>query len=264
MIKTVNFSSQIDQDYQLLNVIQLANKWIESLSKINQNTTEFNKIYLKNYKLISVTIKSILNNNEINLYRKLKLEEKSNEIKLKINRLKNERNCNHTRSLICVVQQSCGYLCQLHFLTVCFIQAYYSDRTVIFKDLDPKTTVRHSSHIKFGPHINRFEQSYEKFGQCPSVENDIYDVTDRRNLNCNSKTIRLTIERNYFGFHDKNTDYYPDKFIEDLNQINNYINDPFAWMFGQFINHALVMNNETLNFVYKSIAEKKLQKPYIG
>lgn len=214
---------------------------------------------------MSTEIKSLLNNNEINKFRKQKLEEKSNEIKQNINRLKNVKDCDQARKLICVVKQSCGYLCQLHFLTVCFIQAYYTNRTVIFKDLDPKTTYKHDSLIKFSTNINRFEQSYEAFSHCPLIENDIFDIEDdHRNLNCNAKTIRLIIERNYFGYAAQNTDYYPDKFIEDLNEMNKYINDPLAWMFGQFIKHVLIMNKETSKFVHKSIADKQLQKSYIG
>ncbi len=64
--------------------------------------------------------------------------------------IENEKNFNQTRKLICVVKKICGYLWQLRFLSACFIEALYSDRTVIFKDLDPKTTDRNSSFIKFG------------------------------------------------------------------------------------------------------------------
>ncbi len=86
------------------------------------------------------------------------LELISKNLSSKLNHLQNPQNCNHTKKLVCVVEQTCGFACQLHFLLVCFIRGYYSNRTVIFKDLDPKKFQNIS--LKIDPNTNRFSNRY--------------------------------------------------------------------------------------------------------
>lgn len=52
-------------------------------------------------------------------------------------------------------------------------------------------------------------------------------------------------------------------FLEDLNSLTPYVNDPLAWIHGQFIRHVLKLNNETLNYVIDNL-KKNLKKPYLG
>jgi hypothetical protein len=52
--------------------------------------------------------------------------------------------------------------------------------------------------------------------------------------------------------------------LDDLNYINQYVNDPLSWIFGQFMKHFLKMNEKTKLLVEKEIFLKKIQKPYIG
>jgi hypothetical protein len=52
--------------------------------------------------------------------------------------------------------------------------------------------------------------------------------------------------------------------LKDLNEINSYVNDPFAWLIGQFIKHILVMNEETIKLINKEISLKNIKKPYVG
>ena len=71
------------------------------------------------------------------------------------------------------------YLCQLHFLIICHIHAYYTNRTVIFKDIDPKVNAGSlTGHIKLSDDINRFASSYLSFGNCDNVEANTVDVID--------------------------------------------------------------------------------------
>ena len=84
---------------------------------------------------------------------------KTSQISERILLLQNPRNCSKVKTLICEVKQICGFLCQLHFLMVCFTQAYYLNRTVIFKDSGIES-------------INRFQNSYNKFGKCSSYKSN--------------------------------------------------------------------------------------------
>lgn len=72
---------------------------------------------------------------------------------------------------------SIRYLCQLHFLINCYIHAYYMNRTVIFKDIDPKiNSDLMKGYIKFSPNINRFHDSYLPFSSCNIVEPNTVDI----------------------------------------------------------------------------------------
>ena len=71
------------------------------------------------------------------------------------------------------------YFCQLHFLIICHIHAYYMNRTVIFKDIDPRINSNLlTGHIKFSDDINRFQKSYSPFSSCSIVEPNTVDIID--------------------------------------------------------------------------------------
>ena len=103
------------------------------------------------------------------------LEKKSQEIKNKITSLQFVQNCSSVKKLVCEVEQSCGYLCQLHFLINCYIQAYYQNRTVIFKDLDTTNQLdkkRFTHHLALIPNLNRFQESFLPFSKCTIDTNE--------------------------------------------------------------------------------------------
>ena len=102
------------------------------------------------------------------------LANKSQKIAEKIRNLQFSKDCSKVKKLVCDVYQGCGYLCQLHFLIVCYIQAYYQNRTVIFKDLDPLNVLDLTKFrfLKVGPHINRFSESFLPFSNCEYNPNE--------------------------------------------------------------------------------------------
>ncbi len=122
-------------------------------------------------------LSKLLQDNEINSYSNNFLEKKAKEIKDKISSLQFVDDCSTRKKLVCEVEQKCGYSCQLHFLIVCHIQAYYQNRTVIFKDLDPLKIFKPGSTDKLGghldiiPNLNRFGESYLPFSNCISIGN---------------------------------------------------------------------------------------------
>ena len=104
------------------------------------------------------------------------LEKKSQEIKNKITSLQFVQNCSNVKKLVCGVEQNCGYACQIHFLLFCFVHAYYQNRTVIFKDLDPTNELdkkRFTNHLALIPNLNRFQESFLPFTNCKINENEI-------------------------------------------------------------------------------------------
>ncbi len=102
----------------------------------------------------------LLKNEEVNFDSNNFLEKKSYEIKNKIRNLQFPKNCKSVKKLVCEVEPKCGFMCQLHFLILCFIHAYYQNRAVIFKDLQT-----------YNPDSNRFQDSYLPFSDC-TVENN--------------------------------------------------------------------------------------------
>ena len=114
------------------------------------------------------------------------MENQSRNIEEKIKKLQFSKECLNMKKLICEVYQDCGYLCQLHFLIVCYIQAYYQNRTVIFKDVDPLNILdlpKLSSHLKVGPHLNRFGESFLPFGNCEYNPNETINVIQTGKIN---------------------------------------------------------------------------------
>jgi hypothetical protein len=122
----------------------------------------------------------LLKDKQINDLRNQKLLEKSNEIKNMIDSLQSPKDCNENKNLYCMLAEHlCGFGCQLHFLTICFIQGIYRNRTVIFKDPVPGP----SDPINFlnNKDFNRFYSSFEPFGKCDHL-NDNNSVTVTRNF----------------------------------------------------------------------------------
>lgn len=55
----------------------------------------------------------------------------SAKIQSQLDRLQNPNDCTSARSLICHLNKGCGFGCQLHHVTYCFIVAYGTNRTLI-------------------------------------------------------------------------------------------------------------------------------------
>ena len=150
----------------------------KSSSIISFNRIIF-KININNVNLLVEKIlrllRELLDDKEIIEISNQFLEIRSKKIEEKIRNLQFVEDCSNVKKLVCEVYQNCGYLCQLHFLIVCYIQAYYQNRTVIFKDLDPSNVLdqpKFSGHIKVGQYLNRFTESFLPFSNCVYNPND--------------------------------------------------------------------------------------------
>ena len=74
----------------------------------------------------------------------------------------------------------------------------------------------------------------------------------------------LTQQNNYFNSFPMSTNSYPSHLIDDLNEINKHINDPYSWLTGQFIKIVLNLNSKTKSIIQNSIKKKNIRKPYFG
>ena len=244
-----------------------ANNWFlkqKITTTIENFIQEFNK---KNQNLSSI-IKKLLKNKQINDLRNEKLIAKSNEIKNMIDSLQNPQDCNENKHLYCMLAEHlCGFGCQLHFLMICFIQGIYRNRTVIFKDPvpGPSDPVNFMNNKEF----NRFYSSYEPFGKCDHLNQEhLIPITLNKDLNeqINVKSIKMHIRHNFYPTQPENVpfSYHPSRFLNDLNYLNEYVNDPLSWIMGQFMKHILKMNKKTNLLVENEIALKQIPKPYLG
>lgn len=92
---------------------------------------------------------------------------KSQEMKLKLTKLQNETYCKNNKQLICLVEQACGFGCQLQWFIVCSIRAYYSNRSLIFKDNDFSYDVHSSPYKKlYNSNVNRLSNSINIMKGC--------------------------------------------------------------------------------------------------
>ena len=103
------------------------------------------RIFLKNEKIADFSNKKLLN--------------KSNEIKTKIDSLQNPVDCESAKKFFCVLVKNCGFGCQIHFILTCFLNGFYRNRTVIFKD----------SKIK-KKNFNRYYSTFKQFSKCDHLD----------------------------------------------------------------------------------------------
>ena len=65
---------------------------------------------------------------------------KSQELSLKIQKhfhdLQNPRNCSNAKTLICDINKSCGFGCQMHHVMYCFIESFFQNRTMILESIN--------------------------------------------------------------------------------------------------------------------------------
>ena len=57
--------------------------------------------------------------------------ELSDKVQRRIHKLQHPDDCESARKLVCSLNKSCGYGCQMHHILYCFIVAYYTRRTMI-------------------------------------------------------------------------------------------------------------------------------------
>ncbi|KAF7407738.1 hypothetical protein HZH66_002275 [Vespula vulgaris] len=66
-------------------------------------------------------------------WRKKEAKELSDLVQSRFRYLQNPTDCNKAKKLICSLNKGCGFGCQIHHITYCFLVAYGTERTLIIK-----------------------------------------------------------------------------------------------------------------------------------
>ncbi|XP_035707947.1 alpha-(1,6)-fucosyltransferase-like [Folsomia candida] len=83
---------------------------------------------------ITLIINSLLNRLDIyETYRTRETNLLSRKIQRRLELLQNPRNCTSARKLVCHVNKTCGFACQIHHVVYCLITAYATGRTLILQ-----------------------------------------------------------------------------------------------------------------------------------
>uniref|UniRef100_A0A158Q517 GT23 domain-containing protein n=1 Tax=Dracunculus medinensis TaxID=318479 RepID=A0A158Q517_DRAME len=90
-----------------------------------------NKLKLQLFSLMgqSLAFGSIDNAGE---RRSMALREILDNFQEELSRLQNPANCSAARKLVCTLNKACGFGCQIHHATYCFIVSYATKRTMVF------------------------------------------------------------------------------------------------------------------------------------
>ncbi|XP_046828927.1 alpha-(1,6)-fucosyltransferase [Vespa crabro] len=68
-----------------------------------------------------------------NDWRKKEAKELSDLVQSRFRYLQNPTDCNKAKKLICSLNKGCGFGCQIHHITYCFLVAYGTERTLVIK-----------------------------------------------------------------------------------------------------------------------------------
>lgn len=66
-------------------------------------------------------------------WRKKEAEDLSDLVQRRFRYLQNPSDCNKAKKLVCSLNKGCGFGCQIHHITYCFLVAYGTERTLIIK-----------------------------------------------------------------------------------------------------------------------------------
>ncbi|XP_017767403.1 PREDICTED: alpha-(1,6)-fucosyltransferase [Eufriesea mexicana] len=66
-------------------------------------------------------------------WRKREAKELSDLVQRRFRYLQNPSDCNKARKLVCSLNKGCGFGCQIHHITYCFLVAYGTERTLIIR-----------------------------------------------------------------------------------------------------------------------------------
>lgn len=144
-IKMLNYSSDITLNYDVLKdrkrrerILEksIRDFWWYARAAMNKVKHRDSDLFLKNmgkrYSSLKWRYDQFLNSEEI--WKQLQLnisQELSALMANRLHKLQNPDNCETAKKLICHVAKACGFGCQIHHVSYCFILAYASQRTLI-------------------------------------------------------------------------------------------------------------------------------------
>lgn len=121
-------SSQFESVYSELEKLRAIVESTKSQNKVPDDVyVEVNAVYRRIHGTVLLMMNATLSSRET------ELENLRKTVQDKIEQVQNPDDCSKARLQICEVMDACGYGCQLHWVTNCFMDAFKAGRAVVYK-----------------------------------------------------------------------------------------------------------------------------------
>nr|SVE84164.1 EOG090X03KK [Daphnia pulex] len=171
----------------------------------------------------------------------------SDLVQRRLHYLQNPADCSKARKLICNLNKSCGYGCQIHHAAYCFIMAYATKRTLI---LNSK---------KWRYHRGGWEKVFLPLSDTCTDPSGL----DRSNWPGTNET--QVIELPIVDMLSPRPPFLPLAIPRDLSErMIRLHGDPQVWWIGQFMKYLLRYQPETQKMLDQAKEKMKFESPVVG
>lgn len=210
-------------------------KFIENFRELNQATEVNFEAFVS------------LDKSKVNYQNRL-AEDLSSIIQKRLYKLQNPKNCKTARKLVCSLEKSCGYGCQVHHLLYCFIIAYSTKRTMFIDSKLWKYSKR-GWHAYFKPISTNCTINFSGDYPSWSMHNERYNtihlpIISRLKHRPNQLPLAVPIE-----FYDR---------------ISLFHGHPFVWWIGQFGQFLFSYQPHLKSHIERKKAQLRFEKPIVG
>lgn len=180
-------------------------------------------------------------------YRHKESKDLSDLIQKRLHFLQNPPDCSVAKKLVCKINKGCGYGCQLHHITYCFIMAYATERTLILKSKGWRYHKGGWEEIFLPVSDTCLDSNGESQGTWPAGENvQVLTIPIIDSLNPRPPFLPLAI---------------PADLAPRLTKLHG---DPIAWWIGQFLKFILKPQPETKEMLENGRRKLGFRKPCVG
>ncbi|KAF5294269.1 hypothetical protein FQR65_LT10855 [Abscondita terminalis] len=171
----------------------------------------------------------------------------SDIVQKRLRYLQNPVDCKNSKKLVCHINYSCGFGCQIHHLVSCMIVAYGTQRTLILK----------SNNWRY--HNAGWEEIFLPLSHSCT---EIYDAIPVKWPGTNnSQVIMIPTEVSILP----RPKYLPLVVPEDLaSRLITVHGNPIVWWIGQIIKYIWKPQNITSSYIENKMDELQIQNPYVG
>ncbi|RNA03521.1 Alpha-(1-6)-fucosyltransferase, partial [Brachionus plicatilis] len=198
--------------------------------------------------LLLVEMYNLSTSDSLGDWRKLEADSLALKIQREFYELQNPSDCDKQKKLVCDLNKSCGFGCQMHHVMYCFITSYFLNRTLLldssgwrynpngyeayFKPLSEKCTK--ISNYGVGWDGNRFETA------------DVIHVPIIDEITTKPEFFPLTIPKKY------------------QTSLSSFHGDPFVWWAGQILAFLMRFNGKFSKTVEEKIKSSGFRTPCVG
>nr|CAG4641568.1 EOG090X03KK [Eurycercus lamellatus] len=171
----------------------------------------------------------------------------SDLVQKRFHHLQNPKDCSKARKLVCNLNKSCGYGCQIHHAAYCFIMAYATKRTMIMNSK------------KWRYHRGGWEKIFLPLSETCTDPSG----SDRSNWPGTNET--QVIELPIVDMLSPRPPFLPLAIPRDLSErMIRLHGDPQVWWIGQFMKYLLRYQPETQTMLDQAKETMNFRKPIVG